>query len=246
MNTRRWLIACVALMAFCTSVNAAEAAKYTATAWLMVKSRPPVIHSQSQQPFSEKEFEIYKKTQMLLLKSQFVLMAALRKPGIVEIPDVDMARREGDALRWLGEQIKVTFPNDAEIMSVSCTRHNPDEAQTLVTAVVDAYMEEVVNAERDSRMQSISELERQCMSLENKLRTKMEIYIKLFPDIQDGKEKEKPFRPTVDMQMLQLEIKTLEKEVSQLQVELDRQRIEARAAPRITSLGAVLKPIMPD
>ena len=173
-------------------------------------------------------------------------MAALRKPEVAKLPSVRAQLREGDAVRWLIEQIKVEFPGDAEIMTVSCTRNDPDEAQTLVKAVVDAYMVEIVNHEQDLRRERFSELERVLASYEQKLVTQKQTLRELTPDFPDGADKEKSRPPSVDMQMIQLEIKTLEKMVGEVRMELERQKIELRARPRVTQLGLVEKPLMPD
>ncbi len=247
MKNKSSLVVCaLVFVAACVSCQQnGIAAKYTATAYFKVQFQAPSIQPQALE-FSIKEFEIYKRTQRQLLKSRFVLMAALRKPEVAKIPSVRAQLREGDAVRWLGELIKVEYPDDAEIMTVSCTRNNPNEAQTLLRAVVDAYMMEIVVDERYLKKERLNELERSCMSLDMELRKKKEVFILLTPDIPDENEKAKPFRTTVDMQMLQLEMKTLEKAIDLLEMEMIRQKIELRARPRITQLGPIEKPLMPD
>ena len=90
-------------------------------------------------------FEIYKGTQQQLLTSDVVLIAALRKP---EAASLAVVQKEDDPVRWLAKNLRVDYPGNAEIMRVSLAGDQPEEAAVLVGAVVDAYMNEVVDAER--------------------------------------------------------------------------------------------------
>ena len=247
MNKSSLVVCALVFVAACVSCQQnGIAAEYTATAYFKVELREPTIMARVERDFSEEEFTVFKKTQPYLLKSRFVLMAALRKPEVSEIPDFKTAKREGDLVQWLDKQIRVKFPGRGQLMAVSCTRNDPEEAQTLLKAVADAYMMEIVIDERDLKKERLNELEKFCMSLEMELRKQKEVFILLTPDIPDESKKAKPFRPTVDMQMLQLEMKTLGKAIDLLEMEMIRQRIELRARPRITQLGPIEKPLMPD
>ncbi len=50
----------------------------------------------------------------------------------------------------------MSFPGDAEIMEVSLTADDPAEAATLVQAVVDAYLREVVNTDADRKRHGLA------------------------------------------------------------------------------------------
>ena len=64
-------------------------------------------------------------------------------------------------------------------MEVSVTRHDPQEATTLVRAVVDAYMKEVVESERDQKRGRLNELDRAIVEKETEIRGKREDLKKL-------------------------------------------------------------------
>ena len=91
---------------------------------------------------STSSFEVFKGTQQQMLTSDVVLVAALRKPEAASLAAV---KKEDDPVRWLARNLRVEFPGNAEIMRVSLTGEKPDEAAVLVGAVVDAYMNEVVD-----------------------------------------------------------------------------------------------------
>ena len=76
-------------------------------------------------------------------------MSALRKPEVKDIPIVQYKTQYGDPVDWLTGKLSVSFPGKAEFMMVSLSLEDPKEAKTLVKAVVDSYMTEVVNAENE-------------------------------------------------------------------------------------------------
>lgn len=119
---------------------------------------------------TETEFDIYKNTQRELLRSRFVLNAALRRPDAIR---TSIAQDETiDPVEYLQEELSVFFPGDAEIMQVSLTDYDKNEVNTLVSAVVQAYMDEIVDRERDARRRRLSELDFVCNEKENELRSK--------------------------------------------------------------------------
>ena len=154
-------------------------AKYTATGMLRISRQAPFIIFPPAHQDSEQEFATFKRTQEQLLKSRFVMLAALRKPDVAKLLDVQTVQHVGDAVRWLQSLVKVEFPGDAEIMTVSVTTGDPRESATLARAVVDAYFAEIVNAERDQKRQRLDELDRACVEKETELRSKREDLKKL-------------------------------------------------------------------
>ncbi len=150
--------------------------QYTATGYLRVSmAETPIAFDNNLAWTNVDRFEIYKNTQRQLLLSRFVMMAALRKTEVSNIPIIQKERRDGDPVQWLADSLGVGFPGRAEMMTVSLTLPNPDQAQTLVSAVVDSYMSEVVNDEGDRKRDRYIELERVCASKEQDIRTKREV-----------------------------------------------------------------------
>ena len=97
-----------------------------------------------------------------------------RKPEVKDIPIVQEKTLHSDPVEWLEGKLSVSFPGDAEIMEVSLTLDNPKEAQTLLKAVVDSYMNEVVYAETERERRRLDELEKICGDKEQQIRTKRE------------------------------------------------------------------------
>lgn len=167
---RRWLVSIV-LGVVCAVVAAAAAwflyvPKYTATAMLRVAAKQESILPGS--PLGRQDYSLYKATQQQYLASQFVLMAALRQPEVAQLPSV---QQEPDPARWLSENLTVRFPGDAEIMNVSVSSENAQEAAALANAVVDAYMQEVVDAELRQQRERLGELDTLYAETQAELRT---------------------------------------------------------------------------
>ncbi|MHC4176326.1 MAG: GumC domain-containing protein [Planctomycetota bacterium] len=122
------------------------------------------------EPFTRDGFDIYKNTHAHLFKSRYVLMAALRKPEVSKLKTV---RERNDPIMWLQNQLQVGFPGDAEILKVSLAGDDPKEVATVLNAVVDAYMSEVVDAERKRRNDRLNELDNVYVDKEEEVRVKM-------------------------------------------------------------------------
>jgi capsular exopolysaccharide synthesis family protein len=157
---RRWPLA-LTLGILCSAAAAVAAwflvkDKYTATSIVKISvTADQLVHFQGDQG-SAGSFEIFKGTQQQLLTSDVVLIAALRKPEVAGQPVV---KQQDNPVSWLAKNLKVDLPLNTEIMRVSLTDSSPDEAAVLVGAVVDAYMNEVVDADRRRQGGRLIELE---------------------------------------------------------------------------------------
>jgi capsular exopolysaccharide synthesis family protein len=145
--------------------------RFEATAYLKVAQQPGLLVFRTAEARTDyvSEFDIYKGTQMQYLKNPFVLLAALRKP---EVKQFNIDQREANSVGWLAEQLKIAFPGKAEIMEVRLVSRDPAEAKTLVEAVVNAYLSEVVEAAQVARRQKLDDLDRQNSDLETRVREK--------------------------------------------------------------------------
>jgi len=82
-----------------------------------------------------------------------------RQTGSDQLAIIKEEERYGDLVDWLTKELSISYPGKAEIMQVSLTLKDRNEAATLVNAVVDSYLTEVVNNEREQKQQRLNQLE---------------------------------------------------------------------------------------
>ena len=158
---RRWMVAVgLGLLvggALAAMVWVLMPVRYEVAALLRVaSSRPNILGATAGS--GDADFATYKRTQAALLKSNFVLQATLRKPELRRLSLIQ--EHKDDAIDWLANQVTVDYPGDAEIMRVSMRGERPQELKTIVNAVKDSYMDEIVNAERMERLRQRDVLEK--------------------------------------------------------------------------------------
>ncbi len=154
--------------------------KYTAEALLELQPSQPSILGKptADQQQVQNEFDIFKDNQQGLIKSRFVIMAALRDPRLKNCKRVSDQDAKHNAIAWLTGEIQVQFPyKNAGLMAISATEsgeHAPEDAAAIVNAVVDAYWTEVVDKDQQARRDRLSELQKISAEKENEVRSKRE------------------------------------------------------------------------
>ena len=144
-------------------------APFTAYALLKIdENAPRLVFSTAE---GEDDFFTFRQTQTALVKSRFVLNAALRKPGI---SDLQTLRGVEHPVEWLQKNVRVGSYNSPEILQIALEGEHPEELAALVNAVKDAYLDEVVLADRKKRIARVSELESIYNDTEEKVRKKEE------------------------------------------------------------------------
>ena len=96
----------------------------------------------------------------------------VRKADVAKLEVIQREQREGDPVTWLAKTLRVDCPPNTEILRVSLTTEDAEEAAALVNAVVDAYMNEVVLKEKSERIDRLNELERLYTEKETEMRSK--------------------------------------------------------------------------
>jgi hypothetical protein len=125
--------------------------RVTATALFEVSSAPQSLFVDPAAPLDDKGLDLFKKTQLAKLKSNYVLTAAVRNPGIAGLP---ILRAKPDVVEWLAKNLKVSFPENGEILEISLTglKSQGTDVLQIVNAVAKAYKDEVIGAERQRRL----------------------------------------------------------------------------------------------
>lgn len=146
---------------------------YSAAAWLRVAERRP--HIMFNKPTGD-EFLSQRRAQATLITSNLVLNAALRRPGVAQLPSI---RAEVDPVAWLRQQLSVSFPGNTEILEIAMNGEDPKEVVTIVNAVKDAYMEEVVTRDDESHTRRKRLLEQRYQQNLEQIKKKTYLYQEL-------------------------------------------------------------------
>jgi polysaccharide biosynthesis transport protein len=148
--------------------------RYTAYSVLHVSMQQEKIFENGAPVIDRDRFEIFKNTQQESLVARMVLLAAIRKPEVKDIPIVQYKTQYGDPVEWLAGKLSISFPGNAELMMVSLSLDDPKQAQSLLKAVVESYMTDVVLADNEKKKRRFDELDRICGEKEQEIRNRRE------------------------------------------------------------------------
>ena len=153
----------------------------TPKAKLRIASSQPRILYQSHARNSadtEVEYQRFVKTQMELMRSRFVMNAALQHDGISRLP---LLKSQADPIDWLVKNVEVNRLGDSELVEVSLppTGLPGKEQATVINAVVSAYIDEVVNKDRRRMLQRHDTLKKLSKTYSEMLKTRRDTIRKL-------------------------------------------------------------------
>lgn len=144
---------------------------FEAVAWLRVRDKSGMYGAGAGR--DNAEYEAYRKTQVQLIKSPFVLTSALRRPGISSLTTFS---GEDDPVGWLMRNIQVSAPMESEVVQVRLRGENSKEVTQIVNAVTQAYLNDVVNKEKTERLQRRDMLERKYKENMAEVRANLDTY----------------------------------------------------------------------
>jgi hypothetical protein len=206
--------------------------KYRAEATLQVAAQMPRVLFRTDESDrgvddSQSEYRRYQATQLTLIKSKFVLNAALQYEGVSKFR---MVREQYDPIGWLEHALEVEFLGNSEVLEIALTGDNPVEIAGLVNAVKKAYMDEVVNLDARRRADRLARLKKLKQTYEDMLRERRETVRKLSVRI-GGRDDERTSDPVFSSQVQIFVTKSI-------QLGLDRAEAETLLERRKKSAGA--------
>lgn len=171
---RRWLMASVigAPLAIVVGLTlwSLMPENYTARSTLEVAAaeRPFMFNTGDQKALGG-DYDSYKRTQRLWLRSPFVIARALDNPKAAAAA---VLRDKKDPIAWIETNLNVALPEDTQVMYVSLSAPAPQGLDDLVNAIVDAYFHAIVSETRDARNKRLSDLQKVLQDKDNELRGK--------------------------------------------------------------------------
>jgi capsular exopolysaccharide synthesis family protein len=219
---RRWLLG-LTLGFLCATAAAAAVwllfppGKYVVHTLLHVAANQPQIIFPTAE--SRADFASYRKTQMALLKSRTVLLSAMRQ----KIGQLRSVRLQADPVQWLESQLKTDYTLGPELLRVSVSGDNSEDLKVIVSAVVEAYLKEIVNKEHNRRIKRHDRLKDIYNKYEEKLRTKRRTLRELADAIGAGNATNAAIQQRIALEQLsrsQSELAKLHSDVLRLEVEI--------------------------
>jgi capsular exopolysaccharide synthesis family protein len=200
--------------------------RYTAFALLQIASRPPqvaftILETQSE---TKDELDTYQKTQLQLIKSRFVLNAALSDPQVVGLTTV--AEQGDGALDWLSKEVNVEFLNGSDLLRIALRGERPRDLAVIVNAIMSAYLREVVTQEDARRRKRLEQLNDLYDSYQADLRTKREAFRGLAEAAGSNDQKTLAYKQRLEIE----EQAAAEKELQQCRLQLRQARAELEVA----------------
>ena len=144
---------------------------FESVAWLRVRDKSGMFGVGGGR--DNAEYEAYRKTQVQLIKSPFVLTSALRRPGISSLSTLSA---EDDPVGYLMRNIQVSAPMESEVVQVRMRGEDPKEVTQIVNAVAQAYLSDVVNKEKSERLNRRDMLERKYKENMAEVRSSLDTY----------------------------------------------------------------------
>lgn len=217
---RRWFLACLlgTLGGMAAAIGAWKyvPAPYRAFSELKVSSvNQKILFTTSE---AHAQFDTYKQTQSRQITSPFVLNAAIRDP---EVAKLSILQEQDHPVDWLEENLQVDSAGE-EFIRVSLEGDRPSQLAKIVNAVVDAFLEEIVNKERNDRQDRLRKLEEFNSEITEELRTKRAALRKLAESLKTTD----PETLSVKRQMEYQYIGRLREEATRLRFELLQAQIQ--------------------
>lgn len=144
---------------------------YEAVAWLRVRDKSGPVGGDAYR--DSYEYEAYRKTQVQLIKSPLVLMAALRRTGVESLSPLV---QEEDKVGWLARNIQVSAPMESEVIQIRTRGENPQAIAQVVNAVTQAYLTDVVHKEGAERLRHRDMLEKKYKENMTEVRSRLDTY----------------------------------------------------------------------
>jgi capsular exopolysaccharide synthesis family protein len=113
-------------------------------------------------------FEVFQRSQAVLIKSRPVLSVALNKD---EVKLTRFIREQMDPVAWLESEIKVDFPAP-EVLRISLQGRQPADLGILVNAVTDVYIDRFANTDYKQLQDKLKRLEQLQKGYEERIQTR--------------------------------------------------------------------------
>ena len=188
---------------------------------MVSRTRPGNSNLSADQSYAQ-EFEIYRSTQVALLKSTFVLKSALSKQEVAGLRTI--VERRSQELAWLKERLEVDPVDDSEILRVTLRGiENPNDAVAILDAVIEAYTKEAIYRVVSRNADTIESLNQQLKKLTRELEEKYDQFLSLKEEL--GEEEPEHSK----LELLADEVENLRQVRSKLEIKIREEELQAES-----------------
>jgi capsular exopolysaccharide synthesis family protein len=236
--TRRWLVAITLGFVLAAGVGVAlwfglPPATPNTTAQIHLAAEIPVVGPGS--PQREARFDMYKATQVALIRSRLVLYATMRNPEVTALP---VLMSKPDPVEWLETKLAILFKDSPEIMQVSLPGEPAEEMVVVINALIKAYFDEVVLKDQNRKRERYIQLKDIAKRFEDKLKS-------IRQSIRTLQEQVGPVDPKLGelhQQIAQLELAQVQRDLTKLRTELRTLRLQYTSLSKGAAPPAVVAP----
>ena len=109
--------------------------------------------SNNRQKMTATDFELFKQTQVDLIRSTYVIEKALRTEGISQLPIVQTkawggSRDDQEKYEWLASSLQIAAPENSEFIILKLRDRDKEQVEEVLNAVQEAYITDVVDEEQ--------------------------------------------------------------------------------------------------
>ena len=213
---RRWIptlaVAIPAALLVGTLIWNAVPAEYESTALLMVhENQETLLRDDHRQAGAG--FKTFRDTQINFLQSRPVMESAMRVDGVRE---TRLLRDKKYPVEWLMQNLDVGFGYSAEFIEITLAGEYPEDLATVVNAVKDVYLDEVVYNQQNDRIKTLRTLETKFITMDKTVRKNQERIDRLAEELGTGDSK----AAKSSQDLLQLELRGLQTDLQALNTQL--------------------------
>ncbi len=133
----------------------------------------------TQLPSSQGSYEIFKNTQLASIMSPYILSDALRE----DIANLPMFEGVDNEVKWLQDNLKVSFPRDGEILTIALSGpYSEPHLKAVVDAVSSSYHQIAISQEKNQKSIPLEALRSAWTNLKERIRSRMSEYQNLAKD----------------------------------------------------------------
>src|SRR5438128_7193763 len=97
----------------------------------------------------------HQRNQVAMIKSRVVLSSALKQP---EVGGLTILQKWPEPIEWLEKEVQADFAVAPEIVRIALSGDDPEELKTIVNAIRVAYCREILDKERQERVDRLTKL----------------------------------------------------------------------------------------